>query len=196
MPINNEDSYNKIASSFNASRKGSSVSLSVLTFTTDLKKGAQVLDVGCGSGVPITKYLVEHGMQVTGIDISSQLLDLAASNVPQGKFVKVSISAYQTDEKFDGIVAWDSLFHLQPYEHERVFAKLYKLLNEKGYLLFTHGGAKGQIMGEMYGETFYYSSPGPENIKSLLQGLGFTPLAWEVDSSEANGYMIVLMGKG
>ncbi len=195
MTVINEDSYNKIASSFNASRKRSSVSTSVLTFTHSLKKGAHVLDVGCGSGIPITKYLVEKGMRVTGIDISSQLLDLAASNVPQGKFVKVSISAYQTDEKFDGIVAWDSLFHLQPHEHELVFEKLYKLLKEKGYLLFTHGGSKGQIIGEMYGEKFHYSSPGPENIKGLLKGLGFTTLEWEVDSLEANGYMIALMGK-
>ena len=193
--INNEDSYNKIASSFHLSRKYSSVSRSVITFSGFLQRGAHVLDVGCGSGVPITKYLTEKGLQVTGIDTSSKLLDFAALNVPHGKFINGSISAYQTNEKYDGIVAWDSLFHLRPHEHEPVFEKLYMLLRENGHLLFTHGGSKGHILGKMHGEMFYYSSPGPENIRDLLQGFGFTILEWEVDRSEANGYMIALVKK-
>ena len=48
---------------------------------------SEVLDVGCGAGVPNAKYLSDQGHSVTGIDISSKMLELARKNVPSGKFV-------------------------------------------------------------------------------------------------------------
>lgn len=42
-----------------------------------LKPKAHILDVGCGSGYPIASYLIEKGFQVTGIDGSKKLLEIA-----------------------------------------------------------------------------------------------------------------------
>ena len=50
----------------------------------------RVLDLGCGAGV-LTALLVEAGFEVTGIDISSNLLALARAAVPQACFVNASI---------------------------------------------------------------------------------------------------------
>ena len=39
-----------------------------------LPKGSEVLDVGCGTGVPVSRALVDAGMRVWGIDASPTLL--------------------------------------------------------------------------------------------------------------------------
>jgi ubiquinone/menaquinone biosynthesis C-methylase UbiE len=36
-----------------------------------LSKGAKVLELGCGAGIPATQALVEAGFDVTGVDISA-----------------------------------------------------------------------------------------------------------------------------
>ena len=48
-----------------------------------LPSGARVLDVGCGTGIPTARQLVAAGWEVTGIDISPVMLDLARRNVPE-----------------------------------------------------------------------------------------------------------------
>jgi ubiquinone/menaquinone biosynthesis C-methylase UbiE len=51
-------------------------------FCNALNKEANVLDIGCGPGVPVTRALVDCGFHVTGIDFSEQMLARAAVNVP------------------------------------------------------------------------------------------------------------------
>ena len=51
-------------------------------FARLLPKGAKVLDFGCGSGVPVTSFLIKAGFDVTGIDFSEEMLRLARKNVP------------------------------------------------------------------------------------------------------------------
>jgi 2-polyprenyl-3-methyl-5-hydroxy-6-metoxy-1,4-benzoquinol methylase len=38
--------------------------------------GARVLDLGCGSGMPVGRYLAESGLLVTGVDASPTLISL------------------------------------------------------------------------------------------------------------------------
>jgi ubiquinone/menaquinone biosynthesis C-methylase UbiE len=51
----------------------------------DLKKGEQVLDVGCGSGF-FSKVFSEAGAKVTGVDVGEELLKIAKQNVPTADF--------------------------------------------------------------------------------------------------------------
>lgn len=46
-------------------------------FIAHLPKKANVLDVGCGSGVPIAEYLAQHEFSVTGVDGSKELVKIA-----------------------------------------------------------------------------------------------------------------------
>ncbi len=52
-----------------------------------------VVDVGCGAG-PLTKALVEAGFEVTGIDASAELLEIACTACPSVRFVNGS--AYES----------------------------------------------------------------------------------------------------
>jgi predicted TPR repeat methyltransferase len=195
MSTTNEQSYDKIANFFNSSRRDAKVPELVEEFSQYLKEGDRVLDVGCGGGAPITNYLYEKELQITGIDLSAKLLQLAKRHVPNGEFIKGDIMDFQTDRVFSGIVAWDSLFHLQIHEHEAVFRKLFDLLKQGGYLLFTHGGSEGEIMGEMYAQPFTYSSLGPDKTRKIVEQLGLDILRWEIDYSEPHGYMKALCKK-
>ena len=52
-----------------------------------LPTAARVLDVGCGTGLPSAHQLVAAGCEVTGIDISPMMIDLARRNVPGATFL-------------------------------------------------------------------------------------------------------------
>ena len=64
---------------------------------------SKVLDVGCGAG-PLTKALVDAGFNVTGIDVSPDLLELARANVREAQFVQASV--YDIDfVSYEAVVA-------------------------------------------------------------------------------------------
>ena len=74
--------------------------------------GKKALDVGCGTGGRFVRILQNHGFAVTGLDVSKEMVKLAGSNHPEHKFMHQDICSWETEEKFDFIVAWDSIFHL------------------------------------------------------------------------------------
>src|SRR5271165_6738289 len=57
----------------------------------DLPAGANVLDLGCGAGVPVARELTERGFVVTGVDASAGQIARAASDVPQGRFIQADM---------------------------------------------------------------------------------------------------------
>lgn len=78
-----------------------------------LARGNRVLDVGCGTGLPTDRRLVQAGLQVTGIDISEIMLDRARSNVPTADFHQLDLM--ELDDRFgrfDAAVAFFSLLML------------------------------------------------------------------------------------
>lgn len=191
----NEKSYDKIADWFVNQRKNSEIDRYVLEFSGKIKKGGAVLDAGCGGGVPSAKLLAEKGFRITGVDVSEQMIALAKANVPAALIYKSDICLFETRKKFDGIVAWDSLFHLPFDRHEPVFEKLFGMLKKGGYMVFTHGGGRGEITGSMNGEKFFYSSLGPELTLETLRKIGFKIVKYEVDYSESHGYMKAIVKK-
>jgi len=74
----------------------------------------QVMDLGCGPGRD-ARYLDSKGFQVIGVDLSSELLNIAKKRVPKGLFYNLDISGpLSTDwmEKFEGVWASASLVHV------------------------------------------------------------------------------------
>ncbi len=67
-----------------------------------LKPGSRVLDVGCGTGVPIAAMLAEAGMEVTGIDIAPKMIEIARSEV-KGRFLVADCLEYEPEGNFDAV---------------------------------------------------------------------------------------------
>lgn len=70
-----------------------------------LPAGAEVLDLGCGAGLPTTCELARR-FRVTGVDISARQIELARQNVPQARFIQADITQLDfPPARFDAIVA-------------------------------------------------------------------------------------------
>ncbi len=59
-----------------------------------LPKGAQVLDLGCGSGALATRRLSER-FQITGVELSSRMVELAQHNIPTATFVRADMASVE-----------------------------------------------------------------------------------------------------
>ncbi len=99
---------------------------------------ANILDVGCGTGFPAAKMLVEADVNVLGIDISEEMLKIAKHNVPGGNFQLIDIQSDDLDEaKFHGIIAFFSLLMLRKSAIVTTIEKLANKLLPEGYFLFS-----------------------------------------------------------
>lgn len=104
----------------------------------NLPAGAQILDVGCGSGVPIAEGLMADGFGVWGVDASPRLVAAFRARFPQAP---VACEAAQDgalfDRSFDGVIAVGLLFLLAAEDQRRVIARLAAALAPGGRLLFS-----------------------------------------------------------
>lgn len=75
---------------------------------------ASILDIGCGSAEPIARYLIETGCDVTGIDSSQRLIGMCKDRYPDQDWKVSNMRTLSLDRRFDGILSWNSFFHLCP----------------------------------------------------------------------------------
>jgi len=139
------------------------------------------LDVGCGAGGRLIRLLQDNEYSITGLDVSAEMVRLARQNHPQHSFIHHDICTWKTDETFDLIVAWDSLFHLPFDMHQPVLTKLSRALAEGGMLMYTFGNAYGEHTDSWRDDTFYYSSIGINENMQLLIDNGLSILHLELD---------------
>ncbi len=98
---------------------------------------AKVLDLCCGSG-HITEELVRRGFQVTGVDNSAKLIELAQRRLPQVEFHVQDARRLKLNRTFHGVLStYDSLNHMLSIEDLiMVFAGVKQLLKPGGRFVF------------------------------------------------------------
>lgn len=102
-----------------------------------LRRGARVLDVGCGHGV-ITEVLVEGGFEVDVVDASPTLLAACRARLPAVRTECADVDTCASlDRIYNGIVSWGMLFLLAPDIQLRVLARMARAVAPGGRLLFT-----------------------------------------------------------
>ena len=100
--------------------------------------GAAVLDLGCGAGVPVTRWLAGRRFAVTGVDVSARQLELARNSVPDGTFIKADMTELAfAPETFDAVVAFHSIIHVPRTEHPALLASIHRWLKPGGVFLAT-----------------------------------------------------------
>jgi SAM-dependent methyltransferase len=110
----------------------------VRNWARTLPRGAAVIDLGCGSGLPITKVLVSEGLNVYGIDASPSLVEAFRHNLPEIPVACESVEdSLFFDRMFDGVLAWGLIFLLLPEDQRRLIRRMADILVPGGRLLFT-----------------------------------------------------------
>ena len=134
--------------------------------------GGPILDLGCGAGEPIAAYLIEQGFRVTGFDVSQAMLDIAHARFPEHTWLHGDMRELNLHEQFDGIIGWDSFFHLPPDDQPDTLRRIAAHLAPSGRLLLTVGHTHGEVLGHVNGEQVYHGSLAPDAYTRILNGLG------------------------
>jgi cyclopropane fatty-acyl-phospholipid synthase-like methyltransferase len=117
-----------------------------------------VLDLGCGAGEPIARYLIDTGCRVTGVDASSAMIDLSAARFPDMTWMVGDMRTLALGDRFGAIVAWDSFLHLRVEDQRAMFPIFRAHIAPRGLLLFTSGPAHGEAINDLYGQPLYHAS--------------------------------------
>jgi len=116
----------------------------------ELCKGPKILDLGCGDGM-ITKELCDHFDYVVGVDASREQIELARKKAKKAIFYVSSIEDFDPSERFDSILLFQILEHLNDLIN--VLKRIKEWLNEDGYIVIQVPNALslnrriGKIMG-------------------------------------------------
>ncbi len=161
-------------------------------FVAALPTTANVLDLGCGSGAPVALNMAACGLTVTGIDASSSLISLCRERMPGHRWVVGDMRCPPIRERFDGVLAWDSFFHLRPDDQRRMFHVFAKHSGSHAILMFNAGPAYGEAVGSYRGDPLYHASLDPAEYERLLDGSGFDVIAHAAEDHEAGGRTVWL----
>ena len=136
----------------------------------------QVLDIGCGYGVPIARHLIENGCRITGVDTSLPLLARAKAAFPAHQWIAADMRRLPLDGPFHGLIAWHSFFHLRPEDQRPMFNEFRRLAAPGAVLMFTSGTGLGEAIGEFEGKPLYHGSLDGREYRELLEANGFEVL--------------------
>jgi SAM-dependent methyltransferase len=142
-------------------------------FASLLPGRGRILDLGCGSGQPVARWLIDRGFRVVGVDSSPSMIEKCRARFHSAEWHVADLRALALGERFDGLVAWHSLFHLPPEAQRPLFARFAAHAKPGAVLMFTSGWAEGIRIGEWQGEPLYHASLDPEEYRRLLEMNGF-----------------------
>ncbi|MEL6964685.1 MAG: class I SAM-dependent methyltransferase [Pseudomonadota bacterium] len=151
-----------------------------------------VLDLGCGSGEPIAHYLIDQGCELTGIDSSPTLIGLCRRRFPSHRWTVTDMRSLSLNRQFQGIIAWDSFFHLRPSDQERMFSVFRRHAAPKATLMFTSGPGRGVAIGTYQNEPLYHASLDASEYKKLLNDNGFNVVAHRVEDPDCGRHTVWL----
>jgi len=102
-------------------------------------KTGTILDIGFGTGV-LTKKLYDDGYNITGIDFSQRMIEIAQEKMPTAKLIQYDFTKglpkTLEDIKFDWIISTYAIHHLTDEEKKTFICELMKHLNPGGAIVF------------------------------------------------------------
>jgi SAM-dependent methyltransferase len=108
-----------------------------------LLPGARVVDLGCGAGIPATRELADHGLQVLGVDFSAVQLRRARQLVPAARFVQADMTAFGLQPaSVDAVVSFYALIHLPLADQQALFPRVREWIRPGGYFLAIVGAGR------------------------------------------------------
>ena len=161
--------------------------------------GANVVDVGCGTG-RLEPYLAARGLSPGGIDLSPEMIRVARRDHPGFDFDVADLRELPFgDASLAGLVCWYSLMFLAPADRPAAFSELARVVKPGGYLVtaFKAGDSQVRRGGRSTGlgvefDVYWLS---PDEMERRLTGAGFATVFWagcpaEGEEGSPQGYLL------
>ncbi|MFJ8589234.1 class I SAM-dependent methyltransferase [Streptomyces sp. NPDC093595] len=154
-----------------------------------LAPGARVLDVGSGTGRPTAEALVDAGFDVTGIDVSAEMVRLARERVPGARFEQVDVRDHHAPPGgYDAVCAFFPLLMMDQPEIVESLARMASWIAPGG--VFAMATVPGDIRGVdivWMGHEVTVSSLSPEDHLRILREAGLEVVHHHTDLFRPHG---------
>lgn len=156
-----------------------------------ITKGKHILDVACGTGVLFSDYL-SLGAEVTGIDISPEMVKKASEKFPDISVICADAETYRFEKKFDAVMIYNAFPHF--INPEMLFQNLAKHLKNSGRLTVAHGMSEKDLRECHSGKAKDISLPLPS--KEQLADMMSEFINVDIMISDERMYMVSGMKTG
>jgi 2-polyprenyl-3-methyl-5-hydroxy-6-metoxy-1,4-benzoquinol methylase len=160
-----------------------------------LPPGAEVLELGCGVGVPTTQHLAER-FAVTGVDISEQQIVHARQHVPAGTFLCADMTELDfPPARFDAVAAFYSLIHVPRHEQPGLLQRITSWLRPGGLLVATMGATatKAGFEQDWLGAPMYWSSFDSSTNRRLVRQAGLNIVRAREETADEFGEPVTFL---
>jgi 2-polyprenyl-3-methyl-5-hydroxy-6-metoxy-1,4-benzoquinol methylase len=196
-----KETYNKIAEDWNRDHLEDDWWVEGTNkFISFLKPGDLVLDVGCGSGLK-SKYFVQKGLRVVGIDISEKMIEISKREVPTEIFYALGLEDInKLDYFFDAIFMQAVLLHIPKKEAVAKLREIITKLKPGGYLYIAVKEARDKSIEEEiktendYGYEYkrFFSYFTQAEIEKYILDLGLNIVFSDLSSSGKTNWIQVV----
>ncbi len=166
----------------------------LLPLAKNLKPGATILDIGCGSGRDL-RWLKDHGFNPTGFERSQTLAELAEKHsgcpVIKADFTKYDFSTLN----FDAILMVGALVHIEQPQLPDLLNNICKALVDEGLVYITLKEGHGQRVASD-GRIFFLWKK--EELDKIFKKLGFKIIDFSRQTSKLRptdvwlGYLLIM----
>ena len=158
-----------------------------------LRPGARVLDLGCGTGVPATRELTGHGLQVLGVDFSAVQLRRAQRLVPAARLIQADMTAlHLRPASADAVVSFYALIHVPVADQRALFPRIRDWLRPGGYFLAITGATPWTGTERYLGADMFWDHADTGTYLRWFRAARLTPL-WHRYIPEGNsGHTLIL----
>ena len=145
-----------------------------------------MLDLGCCSGLPTCKQLVEAGMEVVGVDESGVMLELAAENAPGATYVHGDLRDLDSLGEFDAVATFFALLMLSKTDIEATLRSIHaRLRGPKLLVVSMVQGDFDTFPVNFLGSPTTVSAYPPEQLRQIVADAGFDVDELRVFEAEA-----------
>ncbi|GAC1468160.1 MAG: class I SAM-dependent methyltransferase [Chloroflexota bacterium] len=169
-------------------------------FAAKVRPFGPACDLGCGPG-QVARYLYDEGLEVTGVDISPEMVKQAQHLSPQISFRQgTMLSLDMDDASLGGIAAFYSVIHIPCPQLSTVFKEMWRVLRPGGVVLLAfHLGGEDRHLDEWWEQPvsldfYFFERP---QIEHPLTAAGFRLIESEerdpypeVEHQSRRGYVL------
>lgn len=147
-----------------------------------LPAGADVLDLGCATGVPVARALARR-FRVVGVDHSAHSIELARQRVPTAAFIQADMTRLDLPPaRFDAVVSFYAITHVPRDEHPALLARVARWLRPGGVFVASMGAGDdpGTVEADWLGAPMFFSAFDAPANREMVAAAGLAIVSAEV----------------